>query len=137
KTDRNFYFGVQRNRYLMLADRFDRRVHRNLIAVETKPSIAKQADYIARRNRAEQLPGFGGLPQHGKALAVELFRHFAGFALKRKGARFKLAFHFFEASTVFRGSAKRLAARQQKVAGKSIFDAHDVAHLAQARDTFE
>src|SRR5262249_40075471 len=40
KTDRNFHLGVERDRYLMLADRLDRRVHRNLIAVKAKPGIA-------------------------------------------------------------------------------------------------
>ena len=55
----------------------------------------------------------------------------------RGGARLQIALHAFEASAIFVGGAQRLAARQQKIAGKAVFDAHDVAHLAEPRDTFE
>ena len=56
----------------VLADGLDRRIQRDLIAVEPKPGIAEQADQIARRDRSKQLAGFGGLAQHGEALTVQL-----------------------------------------------------------------
>ena len=74
-------------------------------------------------------PGFARnflLPQ-GKALR----------ATKENLSRFEFALHRFEARAIFGRGAQRLAARQEEIAGKAVFDADDVAHLAESSDPFE
>jgi hypothetical protein len=77
------------------------------------------------------------LPQHGETLAVKLVGHLSRFALKCERTRLEFAFHIFKARAIFRRGAERFAARQQKVAGKSVLHAHDIAHLAEPGDAFQ
>src|ERR1700758_1972906 len=128
---------MERDRYFVLANALDWRVERDLVAIDAKAALAKQGDKVTRGHRAEQLAGFGGLAQNGKALAVEFPGHLIRIGLERERARFELAFHLFKARAVFVRGAQRLAARQQKIAGEPVLDAHDIAHLAKASDALE
>ena len=60
-----------------------------------------------------------------------------GFAFHFKIAGLKLGLHLVEPLLVVGGRPQGLAAREQKVAGKAVLDAHDVAHLAELADTLE
>ena len=64
---------MQRDRHLVPADRLDRRVERDLTAVDIESGRRQQADQVARRNRAEQLTRFRRLADDREVLAVELF----------------------------------------------------------------
>ena len=89
------------------------------------------------RDRAVELAAFRRLAQHREVLAVELLADLLGFAALFEIARLEVDLHRFEARAVVLGGAQRLALRQQKVARKAVFDAHDVAHLAEPADTFK
>ena len=58
-------------------------------------------------------------------------------ALHFEISRLQFGLHAFEARLVVGGRAQRLAARQQEIAGKAVFHAHDFAHLAELADAFE
>ena len=69
--------------------------------------------------------------------AVELGGDLLGLALGFEVAGFKLRALVLEALHVRGRRAKRLALRQQEVAGVALLDVHDLAHLAEFRDAFE
>jgi hypothetical protein len=51
--------------------------------------------------------------------------------------RLQIDLHALILGLVGFGRAERLALRQQKVAGKAVLDAHDLAHLSELGDAFE
>ena len=92
---------MERDRHFVLTDGLDRRVERDLIAIEAKAAFSEQGHEVTRRHRAEQLARFRGLAQNGEPLAVELAGDLIGFGLQRERAGFELAFHLFKAGAVF------------------------------------
>ena len=82
-------------------------------------------------------PDFARLPDDDIGLAVDFGADLAGLALHLEIFRLQLGLHAFEARLVVGGRAQGLAARQQEIAGKAVFHAHDVAHLAELADAFE
>jgi hypothetical protein len=68
---------------------------------------------------------------------VDLLRDLARFALGLEVVGLEFGLHAVELGAVVRGGAQRLAALEQKVAGKPVLDADDFAHLAELGDAFQ
>ena len=136
-VDCHLDFGVQRNRYLVQSDRLDRRVQRDLSAVDSKTLFRDQQGQVARGDRAIKLAALGRLAQHREALAVELLSDLFRFPFLLEVARFELDFHLLEARAVVLGRAQRFALGQEIVAREPVLDAYDVAHLAELGDALK
>src|SRR5262249_48788598 len=117
--DRDLDLGVKLDRRLVLADHLDRHVECDLVAVDLEAVLGEQLGEIARRYRAVELAGLGGLAQHREAFAIELLADLVGVALGLEVLGLEVGLHPLEASLVGFGRAQRLALRQQKVAGKA------------------
>ena len=70
-------------------------------------------------------------------LAVDLLGDLGGFALGLEVVGLELGLHAVVLGAVVGGGAQRLAALQQEIAGKSVLDADDFAHLAELGDAFQ
>ena len=136
-VDRHLDFRMQRDRDLVPPDHLDRRVESDLAARQCKALVARKRRDVTWRYRAVQLATFRRLTQHREALAVELVSNLLRIAPGLEIARFELDLHRLKARAVLLRGAQRLAARQQKVTGKAVLDAHDLTHLAEIGDTFE
>ena len=101
------------------------------------PSLSNDAMMSRTDHRTEQLAGFGGLTQHDDVAAVDLLRDLGCLALGLEVAGLEFGLHAVELGAIVRGGAQRLAALQQEIAGKSVLDADDFAHLAELGDTFQ
>ena len=73
----------------------------------------------------------------GMPLSLTGFGDDGRLALERKRARLQFALHRLESRAIGVGGAQRLAARQQEIAGKTVLDANNVAHLAQSGDALQ
>ena len=121
----------------VLADGLDRRVQHDLAAADGDAIGLERCDDVAHRNRTEQLAGFGSLTQHDDVAAVDLLRDLGCFALRLEVAGLEVGLHALELGAIVRGGAQRLAALEQKIAGKAVLDADDFAHLAELGDAFQ
>ena len=72
-----------------------------------------------------------------KLLSVELDRNRLSLRFELEIARLELGAIALEALAIGFGGAKRLALRQQIVAGEAVLDGDDVAHLPEASDALE
>ncbi len=135
--DRHLDLRMQRDRHLVSADHLDRSVQVDLIAGHLDAGFRDHHCDIARRDRAEKLAGFRRLAQHHEGLAVDLSGNLLGFAAVLGIARLELLAHLLKARLVFLGRAQGLALGEQEIAGKAVFDAHGLAHLAELGDAFE
>src|SRR5262245_496648 len=124
-------------RHLVLSDGLDRCIENDLRAANFGTLHLEQACDVARRNRAEQLPALACLTEDDVGLAVELAGKRAGLAFKLKALGLQFGLHVLEASFVVRSCTKRFAARQQEIASEAVFDANDIAHLAEFADALE
>src|SRR5581483_5980886 len=124
-------------RYLVLADRLDRRIEHDLRAADLRTVRLEQAGNVARRDRAEQLAGLACLAQDNVGLAVKLSGKLAGLSFELEVLGLQFGLHILEALFVVSGRTKCFAARQQEIAGETIFDADDIAHLAKFADALE
>ena len=106
-------------------------------AVDREAAVGDHVGEIARGDRAIELAGISRRTNGRERLAVELGVDGLGFFLKFEVARFELHAAALEILAVLIGGAQGLALRQQEVAGKAVFDGDDIAHLAEAADTFE
>src|SRR5262245_63575024 len=107
---------MQRHRSLVYAYHLDRGIELDLVAIDRNAAVGEQLRKIARRHRAVELPGLGGLTQNREGLAVELGADLLSFALELEIARFELRLHGLEALLVVGGGAQGLALGQEKVA---------------------
>src|SRR5262245_794957 len=105
-------FGMKRQWHFVLADRLDWCIERNQRTRDLCSVILEQGSNITRGNRAKQLTRFASLTQHHVALAVELARKLAGFALQFEVARLKLDLHLLESLLVVDRRSQGLAARE-------------------------
>ncbi len=101
------------------------------------PSASNDAMMSRTDHRTEQLAGLRGLTQHHDVAAVDLLGDLGCLALGLEVAGFEFGLHAVELGAIVRGGAQRLAALQQKIAGKPVLDADDFAHLAELGDALQ
>ena len=135
--DHDFDLGMQRDRHLVAADHLDRGMEVDLVAGHLDAGVGDHRGNVARRDRAEKLAGLGRLTDDHEGLAVELSGNLLGFAAVLEVLRLEILAHQFKARLVFLGRAQSLAFGEQEIAGKAVFDAHGLAHLAELGDAFE
>ena len=128
---------MQQHRHLVQADRLDRHVERDLVAVDDETAVGHERGKVARRNRAIELSGFRRLADHHEALPVELGADLVGLGLGHEVARLQIDLHGLKLGLVGLRRTQRLAFRQQIVAGIAVLHAHHLAHLAEVGDAFE
>ncbi|OIQ75222.1 hypothetical protein GALL_431150 [mine drainage metagenome] len=135
--DADFDFGMHGDGDLVLADGLDRRVQHDLAAANDDAIALERCDDVANAHRSEQLTGLRRLTQYDDVAAVDLLRDLCCLALGLQVAGFELGLHAIELGTVVRGGAQRLAALEQKIAGKPVLDADDFAHMTELGDALQ
>ena len=135
--DARLDLGMHGDGHLLLPDRLDRRVEPDLRPADHDAMALQSRDDIPHRNRAEQLSGFGRLADDHEIEAIDLLRGLGCFTLGHQVTRFEFGLHAVVLGAVVGGGAQRLAALQQKIAGKPVPDADDFAHLAELGDALQ
>src|SRR5205814_7258259 len=87
--------------------------------------------------RAEQLATFRGLADDHDFLAVDLLGDLARFALGLDVVGLEVGFHAVIPGAVLGGGAQCLAALEQEIAGKTVANLHDFAHLTELGHAFQ
>jgi hypothetical protein len=136
-ADGDFNLGMDGDVDLVLADGLDRGIEQHLAAADGDAIGLEGRDDVADADRSEQLAGFGSLTQHDHVAAVDLLRDLRRFALGLEVVGLELGLHAVELGAVVGGGAQRLAALEQKVAGKPVLDADDFAHLTELGNAFQ
>src|SRR5262249_2555144 len=113
------------------------RLERNLSPADHKAGLRDQRGDVAGGDRTVKLAALGGLAQHNEALAVKLLRDLFRFLLLLEIARFEFDSHVLETGAVLFGGTQRFAFAQERVPGKAVLDAHDIADLAKFGDTLK
>src|SRR5690606_27503421 len=119
------------------ADRLDRMVQFNLVAVQGEAVGRDDFGNVTGRNGTVELAGFTSRTHNDEAFAIELFSNGAGFVLAFQVLRFELGALAFELLLVGFVGTKSLALREQEVTGIAVLDLDGFAHLAEAANAFQ
>ncbi len=128
---------MELNRRWRQAKRLDRLVEHDLVAVDREAAFGDDGSDIARRDRAVELAGVAGSADQNERLAVQLGGDRFGVRLVREVIGLELGTAAFEHLLVVFGGAQRLLLRQQIIAGVTVLDVDDVAHLSEAANTLK
>ncbi len=121
----------------MQADRLDRMVQFNLVAVQGETIGRDDVGDVAGRNGTIELAGFTSRAHDDEAFTVELVGNGLGFVLAFQVLGFELSALAFELLLVGFVGTKSLALREQEVTGITVLDLDCFAHLAEAANTFQ